>query len=93
MYFFIVLAVILIGGFILRKLSGFLSRVAKEYHENKAARAYHQEQVARSLAGIHDILNPPEEPEDYRENLLKANESLVQKKEIQNAIKDQLGIE
>ena len=92
MYFIILLAVIIVGGFILRKVSGFLSRISQEYNEIKATRAYHMEQVASSLVEIHDSLNPMEEPEDYRENLLKANKALVQKKEVQEAIREQLGI-
>ena len=72
-------------------------RLIKNIADDMAQRAedkrYFQREVLSNLESIKDATVPQTPRQDPVENLLQANRELLQKKQVHNAIKEELGIE
>lgn len=76
-----------------KKLSKLFFRIGEHLDEKEEYNRYHDRIVRESLVSIKDSLVVPEEggPSE-KERLLQANQKIAQRKEVQDAMKKELGI-
>jgi hypothetical protein len=79
--------------YVCKKLSRFCFRAADYLDEREEHRLYNERCIRESLEDIRgSIAQPEDEPLDYKERLLRANQQIAEKDRLSEAIKNELGI-
>lgn len=80
--------------FVCKKLSGFFFRAADYFDEKEQRKLYNERCIRESLEDIRDsVKEPEEEPIDYKQRLLEANQVIVEKNKLKEAMKNELDIQ
>jgi len=79
--------------YVCRKLSRFCFRAADRLNKKEQRKLYNERCIRESLEAIAEAVAPPaEEPVDYKERLLMANQEIAEKDRLNEAIKNELGV-
>jgi len=80
--------------YLCKKLSGYFIRTALHLKEQQDSKEYHEACIREALADIREAVAVPKvEAINYKDRLLRANQELVRKNELNTAIEKELGIE
>jgi hypothetical protein len=75
------------------RLSRFCFRAADHLDDMARLKEYNERCIRESLGAIAEAVVPPEEePVDYKERLLRANQKIAEKERLSEAIENELGI-
>lgn len=86
----IIFAVLIV---ICNKAAGFFNRLAREREYEKRRKEYYQRITAESAQSIAEGLKPPADKVDHVDSLVRANKELLAKRELDQAARDELGID